>query len=219
MTRDEFCTSHWEYYLVLEKDFLQVERFISFDLGDNYLYDGVKPTDIANSEVYSVEFVKQYQAICSEIDVILKTICAELGNASADNITQYANEVLADVFWKNIVAQKVKQGKVELAPFINWKPEPSYNSPDWWSPYNKVKHTRKDNMRKANLKNVLNALAGLYALEQYLAKYIGDRDGERDVPNDVSHLFEMVNWETEHTVFGKDSYMITEKEVLEMLDS
>lgn len=27
MNRKEFCKHHWEYYLVLEKDFLQSERY------------------------------------------------------------------------------------------------------------------------------------------------------------------------------------------------
>ena len=78
MDRDKFCCLHWSYYLVLEKDFLDVERYISFDFGDNYLYDSDHTVaDYANSTTFSNEFVKQYQAICSEVDVILKTICRE----------------------------------------------------------------------------------------------------------------------------------------------
>ena len=36
--------------------------------------------DLENSNVYSIEYIKQYQAIVSEIDVLLKEICKELGN-------------------------------------------------------------------------------------------------------------------------------------------
>ena len=61
MTRDEFCKYHWAYYLVLEKDFLQTERFISFDLGKNYLYDKKGCTNYGNSMCFSNEFIKQYQ--------------------------------------------------------------------------------------------------------------------------------------------------------------
>lgn len=39
MNREEFCRLHWNYYLMLETDFIDIERYISFDLGDNYLYD------------------------------------------------------------------------------------------------------------------------------------------------------------------------------------
>lgn len=48
MNRDDFCRLHWSYYLVLEKDFLDTERYISFDLGDNYLYDSHKTKDVPN---------------------------------------------------------------------------------------------------------------------------------------------------------------------------
>ena len=65
---------------------------------------------------------------------------------------------------------------------------PTFKSPDWWSPYNRVKHERIDNFRNANLKNVANALAGLYILELYLVKFIGNRDRDLDVPNDISKL-------------------------------
>lgn len=33
MTRDEFCKYHWNYYMALEKDFLGIERYLTFDLG------------------------------------------------------------------------------------------------------------------------------------------------------------------------------------------
>lgn len=105
MDRDKFCCLHWSYYLVLEKDFLDVERYISFDFGDNYLYDSDHTVaDYANSTTFSNEFVKQYQAICSEVDVILKTICKELGNTSADSMPDYTNLVLNQ--WSNLPNKK-----------------------------------------------------------------------------------------------------------------
>lgn len=108
---------------------------------------------------------------------------------------------------------------VVLQPFSNWSAVPNYKSPDWWSPYNKVKHDRLLNYKEANLKNVLNALAALYTLEQYFVKYIGDRDGEYDVPNDVSQLFEMVNYVTKNTVVAKDSYLTTEEEIRSLFNN
>jgi len=78
-----------------------------------------------------------------------------------------------------------------LQPFRNWSNRTTYKSPDWWGPYNEVKHDRINNLKKANLKNVVNALAGLYVLEMYLVKYIGNGDNDYDVPNDISRLFKM----------------------------
>lgn len=209
MTLEEFCKQHWDYYLMLERDFLEVERYVSFDLGDNYLYDGSTPSDLGNSRTFSNEFVKQYQAICSEVDVLMKSICVELSGQStnaqsADDMEDYTLVVLNH--WGNIKQQKVKLKDIKLQPFINWETTPNYKSPDWWSPYNKVKHKRLANFEKANLKNVLNALAGLFILECYLVKYIGDRDNTRDVPNDRSKLFELENYPTKWLVIGRELY-------------
>ncbi|MBP3555396.1 MAG: hypothetical protein J6K63_07100 [Clostridia bacterium] len=212
MNRKEFCKHHWEYYLVLEKDFLQSERYVSFELGEDYLYDGIEHTDCGNSTTFSDEFIKQYQAICSEIDVILKSICTELGNPSADDM-QYGYTPTVLQTWTNIIAQKVKFKDVELQPFSNWKQAPDYRSPDWWRPYNKIKHKRVHNYRKANLKNVVNALAGLYVLENYFVKFIGDRDNDMDVPNDISAVFEMIDFETREEVFGRNRYAMTAQDV------
>ena len=210
MNRDEFCKYHWEYYLVLEKDFLETERYISFDLGDNYLYDDRETTNIGNSMTFSNEYIKQYQTICSEIDVVMKSICNELGNSSADNIKGYTPVILSK--WSNITQQKVKIRDIELQPFMNWKDEPNYKSPDWWKPYNKVKHYYK----MANLKNVLNSLAGLFILENYFIKYIGDRDNDMDVPNDISKMFKMINFDTREEVVGKNSYVTSDGDIADL---
>lgn len=215
MNRDDFCRLHWSYYLVLEKDFLDTERYISFDLGDNYLYDSHTIHDYGNSGAFSNEFVKQYQAICSEVDVVLKTICKELSDITANNMPAYTDLVLKK--WETLSEQKVRMNTIELQPFKNWKPSPSYSAPDWWSPYNRVKHERLENFRKANLKNVMNALAGLYTLESYLVKYIGDRDRTKDVPNDISNLFELIDFHTNVEVRGRQLYSITQQEIDEIL--
>ena len=215
MTRDEFCKYHWEYYLILEKDFLETERYITFDLGDNYLYTNLTITDYGNSLCFSNEFVKQYQAICSEVDVILKSMCEEINSSTtAKNMEQYSTEILNQ--WSGIVQQKVKMKDIELQPLLNWTSSPNYKSPDWWTPYNKVKHERLLNYKKANLKNIANALAALYIFEQYFVKYIGDRDDEMDVPNDISKLFGMVDYSTKDTVIGKESYLATEEDIRDM---
>lgn len=216
MTYKEFCSCHWEYYLILEKDFLETERYLSFELGDNYLYDNLTPLHIANSLAFSVEFIKQYQSICSEIDVILQAICKEIKNVFDGNMkTLYTKVILNTPVWKDIIKQKVKMKDIELQPFRNWSEEP-YKAPDWWPLYNGVKHNRLMNFKDANLKNVLNALAGLYVLENYFVKFIGDRENSYDVPNDISHLFEMVNWKTRDEVFGKDMYFGADEDVENM---
>ena len=216
MNRNEFCKYHWEYYLVLEKDFLKTERYVNFDLGENHLYDN-KPHDYnGNSETFSNEYIKQYQSICSEIDVILKGICKELGTPNASKMDKSYTPIILSQ-WPYIVTQKVKFKDFELQPFVNWKENP-YHSPDWWSPHNDVKHERIENYKKANLKNVVNALAALYILELYFVKYIGIRDNDRDVPNDISQLFEIIKFTTKHTVVGRESYLVLPEEIDAMFD-
>lgn len=217
MDRKEFCKHHWEYYLVLEKDFLITEQYVSFELGNNYLYNKQKSSDKGNSVTFSNEYIKQFQVICSEVDVILKSICKSLENVNVDEMECGYTPIILK-HWPLITRQKVRFKSIELQPFLNWKEAPNYKSPDWWTPYNKVKHKRISNYKKANLKNVVNSLAGLYILENYFVKYIGDRDNDKDVPNDVSSVFEMIDFETRETVVGKNTYLTTENDVSQLFN-
>ena len=60
----EFVKSFWSYYLELERQFLETKRYVEFS--EN------------NSKAYSVEYLKLYQAICSEIDTVGKEIAADV---------------------------------------------------------------------------------------------------------------------------------------------
>ena len=68
----------------------------------------------------------------------------------------------------------------------------------------------------ANLKNVLNSLAGLFILENYFIKYIGDRDNDMDVPNDISKMFKMINFDTREEVVGKNSYVTNDGDIADL---
>ena len=195
MTRDEFCKYHWNYYMALEKDFLGIERYLTFDLGDNNSYDEKKKIKyFGNSKAFSVEFIKQYQTICSEVDVIFKTICKDLKNEDAKEMEDYTKTILANTYWSGVVSQKVLMRDVKLQPFFGWQNEP-YKAISWWSTYNYVKHRRLNNFGNANLKNVINALAGLYILEMYYLKSVV-KENEMDIPDRESELFALDNWET-----------------------
>lgn len=218
ITREKFCKNLWEYYLVLESDFL--ERYVSFELGENLFCDSNENENIENSLVYSNEYIKQYQAICSEIDVVMKLICKEIHNkGNVKSIPEYAELILND--WPDIVLQKVcVKHQFILQPFKIWKIKDEtndYKSPTWWINYNEVKHHRLEKYKKANLKNVINALAGLYILELYFVKEIGRNSNDKDVPNDISKLFNLINFQTKDTVFGRELYAMTEKDLDEIM--
>lgn len=52
--------SYWEYYQELERDFISTRKYVAFE-EDNF-------------STYSVEYLKLYQAVCSEIDVLGKVM-------------------------------------------------------------------------------------------------------------------------------------------------
>ena len=73
-----------------------------------------------------------------------------------------------------------------------------------------MKHKR--DMKSANLENVLNALAGLYILENYLCRYIGDTQNTADVPDTVSNLFNMVDWKTRYELIANGLFNGTDED-------
>lgn len=54
--------NYWEYYRELEEDFLATRKYVSFHE--------------ANSSTFSLEYLKLFQAVCSEIDVVGKAMAA-----------------------------------------------------------------------------------------------------------------------------------------------
>ena len=60
----EFKKSFWSYYLELERQFIETKRYVEFSSD--------------NDKAYSVEYLKLYQAICSEIDVVGKEIASDV---------------------------------------------------------------------------------------------------------------------------------------------
>ena len=57
---DRFVRDYWGYYRELEQDFLATRKYVSFD--------------ILNFATYSMEYLKLFQAVCSEIDVVGKAM-------------------------------------------------------------------------------------------------------------------------------------------------
>ena len=181
-----FNFQYWRHYLALEADFLKTIRFVEIDE--------------SNFNTFSIEFNKQLQSICSEIDVICKEICSFKGASNTRNINQYAEIILkeyTDINSRNVIIKQYTS--LKLSPFEEWSLDPDYNSPEWWKDYNSVKHDRTNNFSKANLKNVINSLAGLYLLEMFFLKDLSNVDGGVDIPNVPSMLFAIENWETKYS--------------------
>lgn len=178
-----FIDEYWSYYLQIENDVI-----------DTFNY--VEP-DSRNFGSFSHKFKDLLSAIGSEVDVVGKSI-AELIDPNDKKLSE-----APIAHWGFVVercspfissATIDMRGNFQLMPWKNWANEKSKDindrviyklkngssNPEWWRAYNKTKHRRRSlanpedsNYERANLKNVLNGLAGLFALEITLAEVIG----------------------------------------------
>ncbi len=193
-----FERSYWQYYLELEEQLIRTKRYIAFD-------------DV-NFNTYSIEYLKLFQAVCSEIDVVGKEIAFQIDST----LYRQNGIVVLNRWWYAVFSEfgKVLQNAevnfyhtYTLSPWKNFETVKAPNkdqyilkkpskTPTWWTAYNKVKHhrtsidkeTNKINFTKANLRNVSNAYAALYLLEKsYLSAIAGKGDLET---MEVSKLFE-----------------------------
>lgn len=145
---------HWNYFLALEADLVQVSRYIEFTR--------------KNFRTFSIELAHLLLASASEVDVISKGICTYLEPQSpAENIFHYRQIITRHL--QSFPKERVFLPRfgLKLHPWSNWK---RGTTPLWWQSYNKVKHERHDHFEDANLTNVLNSLAGLLVSVFYLNK-------------------------------------------------
>lgn len=173
-----FIKSYWEYFLELEGQFLETKRFVAFDK--------------ANAKAYSIEYLKLYQAICSEIDVVGKEIAVAVNPQfkidNKTNIKKWGYEVQKKFpLLKDTMA--IFNDEDTLQPFQDWEYE-QHTTIDrngkaqtrlriknekkpisWWHNYNEIKHRRiglvegTKNFQLANQSNLVQALSALFILE------------------------------------------------------
>lgn len=188
-SKEDFELRFWKYFLTIEEDFISIEKII--------------PVDTQNANTFSIHYMKILFSICSEIDVVFKEFIeynqwhkfsAKTGNIGKykeiinDNLKEFSNETV--IFSK----------KINLTPFVNWKQD---KAPDWWKDYNDLKHKRTlsnhgiENYKKANQKNVLDALGALYQIEMYFYKSILDMNGFSErlrMPVPQSKRYRIKDW-------------------------
>lgn len=201
VTSNEFIQRYWKYYLMLENNFLETEQCLAIDE--------------LNFKAFSNEYIKQYQTICSEIDVIAKSYCKETDSTFRENAINAYCKCVTDNN-SDFVERKVrlKDRNIELFPWKDWtyttetqtngNTKIVSNNPDWWQKYNKIKHNRTTTNNEtglpyyklANQKNVLHSLAALFQLELYYFRKLQQTHfvNEADMPAPPSKLFEIENW-------------------------
>lgn len=143
-----------EYYLSIESDLEDCARYVEFSQ--------------ENFETYSIEFSRIIMAASAEIDTTAKELCSLINsNETTKNIRQYANCIHPK--YPNIpgVVIAIPRYGLKTKPWEDWS---NIRSPDWWHGYNALKHDRVNEFKKANLKNALNAVAGLLSITLYFHK-------------------------------------------------
>lgn len=201
---DAFIDSYWNYFLELENEFANTQKYVAFDM--------------CNKGTYSIEYLKLYQAVCSEIDVLGKEILLHFEPSFKTDgmvtiihwgygITKYMHDSLD--------ATVMFAGKIELRPWVKfgyerytkknknkkdsicYKLEKDCEKPKWWKDYNQVKHARTSNdeaghanYQRANFGNLVQAFAALYILEVFYAGVLEEKAEPYGVSMD-SKLFSL----------------------------
>ena len=148
---------HWQYFLVLDRDIETVSRYVEISQ-DNY-------------DTYSIQFVRLLLSACSEIDVVAKILSKQVDthfkpSGNFPGIFDYQRTItkrFPKFHTTNILIPKYG---ITLTPWHKWSL--ANTPPIWWSCHNKVKHQRDTHYKQANLKNTINAVAGLFVMVLYL---------------------------------------------------
>lgn len=144
---------HWSYLLAIERDLIELSRFVEFDE--------------KNFDCFSIEIARILLSCGAEVDVVCKGICRAINTKSkADNIHEYRTEIKPRYPTIPLFQVSLPRFGLMLIPWDEWKK--ANGVPVWWTGYNKVKHERHAEYDKANLKNALNALAGLFVMAIHL---------------------------------------------------
>lgn len=173
---------YWKYYISLEKQFIETGRYVEFDY-------------VNNGKTYSMEYMKIFQIVCSEIDVIGKIVAALGDNTFVATNTTGINEwwfYVTRSYPELIKRQFNLFGEITISPWdrfvviknpkeggkrfiLDESISPKAKTPKWWNDYNSAKHNRtgkygkySTNYAKANLRNIFIAFSALYSLEVLL---------------------------------------------------
>ena len=176
----KFYLDFWKHYIELEKLFLETEKYVA--ISDK------------NKNTYSIQYNILLQAICAEVDIVIKRLCYEYDSQTkVEDMGSYINmielydpylkthEIELELYdiklipWKNIGFKEINGIEKPICPY-------------WWDGYIKLKHRRltfsksnnefnimERNIQQANQKNVLGALAGLFVLETRCLQKIRER--------------------------------------------
>jgi hypothetical protein len=156
---------HWNYFLAIERDLENLSRYIEF--ADE------------NLRTYSIELTHILLSASSEVDVIMKQLCAQIDSTMpADNINDYMNIILTHLpgFIKEEIC--IDRFGLSCQPWISWNDKVK---PNWWRSYTNVKHHRNSHFHEASLQNTINAVGALLITAVYYYKYVFTSEAGREI--------------------------------------
>lgn len=209
----KFYNDFWKQYIALEKLFLETEKYVTISKD--------------NAKAYSIQYNIILQAICSEVDVVIKRLCYEYDSlAEVDNMWKYVELILLhDPKFKDVKV-KLDLYNMEFEPWQNIefkqiKDRTKLIVPYWWDGYLKVKHNRlifyktgnefkisERNIKQANQNNVLGALAGLYVLEIRCLEKMNERFIKKFEENCLPIVTIDIYDEFNKSIFQEDVHVI-----------
>ncbi len=161
--------------------------FQSYQIFETKLSDilQILPFAPENKKTWSPELVNLFLDICSITDSILRNILSqgkeneelvEIKDAQDKIISKKVRCLTIDDLEVNLFSSLGLTSSLiifltyplqVIEPYKDYRKD-THNEEGWWTIYNLLKHNRIKNYTRANLDNVINALAGLFIL---LARY------------------------------------------------
>lgn len=155
---EQFINSYWQYYRELEDEFLATRKYVDFYA--------------ENNDTFSVEYLKLFQAVCGEIDMLGKEMAMGRNPSfkpadSKNNILKWWYEIQEEYLFYDDIGSKsnpqiLKDTEVSFLyggikkPWedftvetyrdtkgsLRYRCKDGCNNPSWWKDYNLVKHSR-----------------------------------------------------------------------------
>ena len=167
MDKTTFIRHYCANYRILEDKVIDSSDYVSIDRN--------------NYATFSSNYIFLFLSICSEIDSLAGEYCNIITSDSDVNWGGIVNKIdLIISKHPNLRNKRIDTKdpfeKQSFVPFTKIEE----NTTSWWTDYNKIKHNRTEkdssgryNYQKANLKNILHAIASLYILLLLIGKEFG----------------------------------------------
>jgi hypothetical protein len=176
MDRSTFIKTYWNFYLLLEGDFVNLFSYID--------------PEPSNYKTHSPILMRQLISVGAEIDTFFRFMCS-MPDVSSSTIKNYADAYANDAQY-DLANREISffGGACTLKPFAGWDPTHPGSSLSWWQSYDDVKHNRVSNYSEGSFEKVLYSLSALFLLETLKWKFEANANNDRiDLLTPKSKIF------------------------------